>query len=159
MPEDNGGTDRNDGDENEADRRPESTADADLDPDADAGEDVTLTPGVVFGLLADRRDRFLLYLLYERGGTVPLSELTAQLTAWENETTSDLLTEEMKRHTRTSLVHASLPKLADYDLVTFNADTGAVTLTERGEWLEPYLEFAKEQESDDVDEFLDRSTR
>ncbi|APW96404.1 hypothetical protein CHINAEXTREME_00890 [Halobiforma lacisalsi AJ5] len=189
MSEDNGGPTDGDEDvgeedgagaESETNANANANTDADAEPSlgpssgseradgsddaADAGqeeekEELSLTPGVVFGLLANRRDRFLLYLLYERGGTVALSELTTYLAVWEHETTADLLTAEMKRHTRTSLTHASLPKLADYDLITFDRDSGAITLTERGERLEPYLEFAKEQEDEDVESFLERTTR
>lgn len=127
-------------------------------PDSEETE-MPLTPSIAFGLLSARRDRFLLYLLYERGGTIPLTEVTEQLAALENETSTDLLMEDLKTRVRTSLEHATLPKLVEHDLVTYERESEAVTLSPRGEQLEPYLEFAKEREHEEVRTFLREAER
>jgi len=133
---------------------------ADDEPSGQAERtDVPLTPSVIFGLLADKRPRFLLYVLHERGGTMTLNELATHLAAIENDTTSELLTTEMEERVRAQLHHADVPKLAERGLVTYDGDSGAVTLTDAGEELEPYLEFARERERDDVSAFLDRCRR
>ncbi|WP_225333716.1 DUF7344 domain-containing protein [Halomicrobium urmianum] len=121
--------------------------------------DVPLTPSAIFGLLADRRPRFLLYVLYERGGTMTLDELAPHLAAIENETTSESLTPKTEERVRARLHHADVPKLAERGLVTYDSDSGAVTLTDAGEGLEPYLEFAREREPLDVGAFLRRCRR
>lgn len=125
----------------------------------DSDVEMPLTPSLAFGLLSSKRDRFLLYLLYERGGTIPLTAITEQLGAVENETSADLLTEDMKGRIRTSLEHATLPKLVQHDLVTYDREAKAVTLSRRGEELEPYLEFAKGREQEDVRTFLRKTER
>lgn len=121
--------------------------------------DAPLTPGVVFGLLADKRQRFVLYLLADRGGTTTLDELARHLAALENDAPPELITNEIEHRVYTSLYHADVPKLADHGLVTYDRDAGAVTLTDTGEGLEPYLEFARERELLDVEGFLDRGQR
>lgn len=123
-----------------------------------SSSDISVTPSIIFGLLAEKRERLLLYLLYERGGTLPLDELTTHIAAWENETTPELLTQETKSRIKSSLHHSSIPRLVDHDLATYDADERAITLTEEGEHLEPYLEFAKEQEPDNVQQFLEQSS-
>lgn len=128
---------------------------------SDTGEslDSPLTPSVVFGILADKRHRFVLYLLEARGGTVALDELATEIAAWENDTRPELITKEMESRVHNRLFHAGIPKLAEYGLVTHTKDSEAVTLTQLGEQLEAYLEFAKEREQQDVDDFIERSKR
>lgn len=133
------------------------------EPDDHHGEnggsrDTSLTPSICFGLLADRRDRFILYHLTERGGTVPLDTLATDVATWENKTEPELVTKEMEQRAHTRLVHASIPKLADHGIVATTPDREAVTLSDHGEQLQPYLEFAKEHEQEDVQSFLDQST-
>lgn len=126
---------------------------------SDGGEaaDVPLTPSVVFGILADKSNRFVLYLLENRGGTVALEELATAVAAWENDTVPSLITNEMEKRVRSRLYHATVPKLSEYGIVSYDADTEAVTLTDLGEQLEPYLEFAKQRERDDVEDFLEEN--
>ncbi|WP_226012521.1 DUF7344 domain-containing protein [Halomicrobium salinisoli] len=121
--------------------------------------DAPPTPSVAFGLLADKRPRFLLYVLHERGGTMTLDELAPHLAVVANDTTSERLTAETEERVRARLYHADVPKLAECGLVTYDSDSGAVTLTDAGDGLEPYLEFARERERDDVDAFLRRCRR
>ncbi len=124
-----------------------------------AGDDIPLSPSAVFGILADKQDRFILYLLEERGGTIPLDELAIAVAAWENETRSELITKEMEQRVQTQLHHSSIPKLAEYGLAETTQDADAVTLTDQGKALEEYLDFAKEQERRDVQYFLEQSQR
>ena len=123
------------------------------------GESDEPAPGVVFGLFTEKRTRFLLYLLYDRGGTIPIDEVAERLASWEGDAAvDDLPTETVERIQRT-LHHASLPKLADHGFLTYEHETGAVTLTDRGDRLEPYLEFAREREPEPVEAFLERNRR
>lgn len=76
----------------------------------DGGEnEVPITPSVVFGILADKRDRFILYLLEERGGTIALDELSTKVAAWENDSQPELITKEMEHRVHQRLHHASIP--------------------------------------------------
>lgn len=129
-------------------------------PASDGGEssDVPLTPSVVFGILANKRDRFVLYLLEERGGTMAIEDLAVAIAAWENDTVPDLITNEMNQRVHSRLFHATIPKLSEYGLVSYDPDSEAVTLTDLGEQLESYLDFARDRERDDVQAFLEQST-
>lgn len=124
--------------------------------DAADGDEASLTPSVVFGILADKRERFILHLLEARGGTISVEELATRIAAWEQDTTRELLTNEMEERVRQTLHHADLPKLASYDLITYDPETGAVTPTERANQLEPYLEFVRSREREDLLAFIDQ---
>ncbi|RKD85237.1 DUF7344 domain-containing protein [Halopiger aswanensis] len=137
------------------DARTDASDDALSNTDED---EIPLSPSIVFGILADKQDRFVLYLLKERGGTIALDELATAVAAWENETRPELITKEMEDRMQTQLYHASIPKLAEYGLVV-TQESEAVTLTERGEQLDEYLEFAKERERRDVQQFLAQNQR
>jgi len=145
------------GDDCSSDDTGTSDSDDEL-PDTPA-DDIPLSPSAIFAILADRQDRFVLYLLEERGGTIPLDELAITVAAWENETRSELVTKEMEHRKQTQLHHTCIPKLAEYGLVETTQDTDAVTLTKMGEKLDEYLEFAKEKELRDVQRFLEQSQR
>lgn len=123
---------------------------------AAAGVEPTLSPSVAFNLLADERDRFALYLLADRGGPVPVDELANHVAALENETKPASVTRKMERRTRARLFHSTVPKLTSYRVAATTSDTDAVTLTDRGEQLEPYLEFAKERERPYVQTLLEQ---
>ena len=61
----------------------------------EVAEEVQFSPGILFGILADFRERDALYYLEEHGGRGTLTDTTDQLAAWENDTTVELLTEEV----------------------------------------------------------------
>lgn len=121
-------------------------------------DDVELTPSVCFDVLSDKRSRFALYLLEDRGGTIAVDELTARFADWERETT-DGVSEDIEEGIYLRLHHVTLPKLAGFGLVIYDPDSGAVTLSERCDRLQPYLEFARVQEFGDVKAFLERCRR
>ncbi|MFC3956792.1 DUF7344 domain-containing protein [Halovivax cerinus] len=113
------------------------------------------SPARVCELLANEGSRQLLTTLYERGGTVPVDELGETVAARERvETDADV---PASRHARKRLRHAILPRLADTDLVTYDAETDAVTLADRGERLEPYLACASAADVDSRAWFHDRT--
>lgn len=115
---------------------------------ASAGD---VTPSVAFRILANEHRRFLLYLLVERGGSAPVDELVAGLAGTDADATPDRgLPGPLHRR----LFHNHLPRLAEHGVVDYDRDAEAVSLTEVGEKLEPYLEFAKDREEVDVEAFL-----
>lgn len=114
-----------------------------------------LGPSDVFELLADDRDRFVLYLLADRGGTIAIDELARMTAAWEYGKKPDEVSRETKRRVARRLHHVCLPRLADHGVVTRIDDPDAVTLSADGESLEPYLDFAMDQERRDVDCYLE----
>ncbi|WP_459889587.1 DUF7344 domain-containing protein [Halostagnicola bangensis] len=117
--------------------------------DRETARDTAASPSVVFGILADERGRYTLYYLTDHGGNATHEEIAKQVTAWENRTTVELVTEELSNRVYAGLHHADLPKLEDYGFIEFDRETGTVTLTEQGEHLDSYLEFAKQTEAND----------
>ncbi|AGB15321.1 hypothetical protein Halru_0694 [Halovivax ruber XH-70] len=112
------------------------------------------SPAHVFALLASDGGRRLLTTLYDRGGTVPVGELADELTAGE-QGDADAPT---NRHAQKRLRHAILPTLADTGLVTYDRETDAVTLADRGDRLEPYLACVREAAATDVAWYTDTTT-
>lgn len=129
------------------------------DRSAGDGADEELPPGVVFGVLADERNRLVLHLLRVRGGTTAVDELAARLVAYDSETGRDLLPTEAERGVATYLHLVVLPMLADHGLVTYDPADRAVTFAAAAEQLEAYLEFAREREPPRIAEFVEAARR
>lgn len=130
---------------------------ADEGSGADDAEYPSLPVDLAFEVLAKRRSRYLCYVLYERSGTIAIDRAAAYIAAIEAETAVDEVPGELAHRVHTDLSHATVPKLADHDLLAHDADTDAITLTARGEGLVPYLSLAKTQEPDVVRRLPDRS--
>ncbi|ELY53984.1 ArsR/SmtB family transcription factor [Natronolimnohabitans innermongolicus] len=109
-----------------------------LNAGTDASTDLPLELEDFFQLLADEQTRYILYLLTERGGTVPISEL------------EDRFDDEQAA---IRLHHEKLPRLADYRLVDFDHEAGAVTPTRRCDELRTVLESVREFDGD-ADDFV-----
>ena len=109
--------------------------------DPEIAQETDISSSVVFGILADERERYVLYYLDAHDGQGRLEQIAEQVAAWQNRTTVELATNEMQNRVRAGLYHADLPKLADYD-----EESGNVTLTALGDQLSPYLEFSKQTE-------------
>lgn len=129
------------------------------DPSTESRDDGDLTPGVVFGILADEKHRLILHLLRDRGGTTAVDELAARLVAYQAETGADLLPTESERGVATYLHLVVLPDLAAHEMVTYDPDDRAVTIASGSDRIEPYLEFAKEREPPAVIRFVERCRR
>lgn len=117
----------------------------------DEGE---LRPSVAFRILADVHRRFVCYLLVERGGTIPVDELAAHVAGTDPGPGESLQGLPSRAHRR--LYHNHLPRLAEHGVVDYDREAEAVSLTDLGEQLEPYLELAREQEREAVEAFLER---
>lgn len=120
----------------------------------DAAADISFSPGVLFGVLADARQRRILYFLVENGGIWTIEEMGKQVAAWENETTVELSTEEMINRVIAGMHHADVPKLAEYGFIEYDPETGQMTTTEQTEEIVPVLELAKQLEAADFEEYL-----
>ena len=112
-------------------------------------EETTVSPSVLFGILADTRPRYVLEYLTAHGETVGIEDLTIAIATRENDTTAELLTNEMRDRVRTNLYHAELPKVSDHGFVEYDLEAETVTPTAQTEELTPYLELAKRLEETD----------
>ncbi|USZ68094.1 hypothetical protein NGM10_15350 [Halorussus salilacus] len=98
-----------------------------------------LSQDEVFEVLKSPRRRYALYYLRREGGETELSDLTEQVAAWENETTTAALTTEQRKRVYISLYQTHLPKLDEADIVEYDRDAGVVRLGERAGDLNIYL--------------------
>lgn len=99
----------------------------------------SLSQDEVFEVLKSPRRRYALYYLRREGGVAELSDLTEQVAAWENETTTAALTTEQRKRVYISLYQTHLPKLDEADVVAYDRDEGVVRLADRASDLDLYL--------------------
>lgn len=103
--------------------------------------DLPITIDEFLGTLATEQTRYFLYLLTERGGTICVEEL-----------------EDYFETNTTELHHNQLPRLVDYNLIEYDRDTDAVTLTPLGDELKPFIEMIRTWD-DGVDGVLHEGRR
>ncbi len=120
---------------------------------SEGAPDVPFSPRILFGILADTRERYVLYYLDEHDGVGTLTDMADQLAAMENHTTVELTTREARNRVKSGLYHADLPKLDDYGFITFQPETGKVKATDQLDRIEPQLEIAQRAEPSEYDRF------
>ena len=98
-----------------------------------------LSQDEVFEVLKSPRRRYALYYLRREGGEAELSDLTEQVAAWENETTTEALSTEQRKRVYISLYQTHLPKLDEANIVEYDRDDGVVRLGSRASDLDIYL--------------------
>lgn len=102
-------------------------------------DSVTLSQDLVFEVLKSPRRRYALYYLRQQNRPVDLSEITEQVAAWENRTTTDALETEQRKRVYISLYQTHLPKLADAGIVQYDRNRGVVELSRSARELDEYL--------------------
>lgn len=102
-------------------------------------DSVTLSQDLVFEVLKSPRRRYALYYLRQQNKPVNLSEITEQVAAWENRTTTDALESEQRKRVYISLYQTHLPKLADAGVVEYDRNRGVVKLSDSARELDDYL--------------------
>jgi hypothetical protein len=115
-------------------------------PAGSAGGDAAPEPSreVMFDLLGNsRRRRVLRHLLAER--EITLTDLSARIAAWENDTAVSDLTSRERKQVYSSLYQTHVPRLGEHGLVTYDADERVVRLTGDEERLRRYLEVDEPQ--------------
>jgi hypothetical protein len=110
-----------------------ATSDEGQTDGADASGDSLVDDGPsddqLFELLANQRRRFVLYYLDQcTDDRVSLSTLSEQVAGWENGVDASELEYAERKSVRNSLHQFHLPKLADADIVTYDAEAGEIVL-------------------------------
>ncbi|MFC4543950.1 ArsR family transcriptional regulator [Halosolutus amylolyticus] len=85
-------------------------------------ESPTTVPAECYDALRNPRRLRILEILGSHGARLGLAELTSELLARESR---DLANGQARHDVRVSLVHNHLPRLAEYDVVDWDVDTGA----------------------------------
>ena len=125
------------------DPRPDTTDEPGASPPESAtSTDLPIALGDLLSLLANDRTRQLLYLLSDRGGTVFFEELEARFDGAAVE-----------------LRHNQLPRLDDCQIIDYDRETDAITLTPIGDDLRPVLETIKPLDDHEVAICPDRAGR
>lgn len=102
-------------------------------------EESELSRDQMFDILSSSRRRYTLYYLRQQGEPVQLTDLAEELAAWENETTVEDLSSQARKRVYVSLYQTHAPKLQEAGLITYDADTGEITLREDAPEVEPFI--------------------
>jgi DNA-binding transcriptional ArsR family regulator len=108
-------------------------------------DESTASLDVIFEILKNSRRREVLRFLRERDEQVSLGDLAEHVAAIENDTTTDALTSSERKRVYVGLYQCHLPKMDDIGVVEFNQDRGHITLTEKADDFEKYLDRSEEK--------------
>jgi len=93
----------------------------------------------IFSILQNHRRRLVLEYLRTRDSTTQ-GELARHVAAVENDVPVDAVTSTQRKRVYVSLYQAHLPKLDDFDAISFDQDRGTVERTPKTEELLAYLD-------------------
>jgi DNA-binding transcriptional ArsR family regulator len=94
---------------------------------------------VMFDLLGNARRRRVLHNLLDEP-EITLTDLSARIAAWENDTTVADLSSRQRKQVYSSLYQTHIPRLSDHDVVTYESDERIVRLTAAPDRLRRFLE-------------------
>jgi hypothetical protein len=80
----------------------------------------------IFDAMTPQRRRYVLYYLRDHG-EAETADIALQVAAWEHDIPKDGVTEQMTESLEIDLVHSHLPKLEDYDIVSYDKRTNAAS--------------------------------
>ncbi len=92
----------------------------------------------VFSLLSNRRRRYALHACEAGQDALDVSELAEKVAAWEYGKDPDALSSDERKRVYTAMKQSHLPAMEDAGVVDYDGRT--VSLTERGEDIEVYME-------------------
>lgn len=92
-----------------------------------------LSQDVIFDLLSNRRRRFILSYLYEHDEPTMLMEFATRIAAWENNVPIDEVTDDQQKRVYVSIYQTHIPKLEDAGVITYDAESGLIELTDRAD--------------------------
>ncbi len=85
-----------------------------------------LSQDTVFDLLSSSRRRFIVHRLKAGSGEIDLQTLAAELAAKEAKIDQEELNAQQRKRTYVSLYQTHIPKLAEADVVRYDAEAGVV---------------------------------
>lgn len=92
-----------------------------------------------YDLLSNSRRRYVISALRERKEPMGLNDLSRQLAAWENDVDQDELTDQQVKRIYVSLYQTHIPKLSEAGVVSYDQETGEVSLEETVHELDTYI--------------------
>jgi len=94
---------------------------------------------VMFDLLGNARRRRTLRHLIEQP-RISITDLSARIAAWENDTTVDSVSSRQRKQVYSSLYQTHVPRLDDHGLARYDADDRVVELTGDAAYLRRFLD-------------------
>lgn len=121
-----------------------STVNAEQSPNGGGASEVaspehSLSKDDTFHILQNERRRRVLQYLADTEGPVDMRDIAEQVAAWEHDTTVQQLTSDQRQRVYIALYQSHLPKLADFDLITYNRNRGVVERTPVADEVTRYL--------------------
>lgn len=80
----------------------------------------------VFGILKNRRRRYVLKYVAEADGQVSIGETAEQIAAWENDKPVEQITSSERKRVYVGLYQSHLPKMDGIGAVSFNKPRGII---------------------------------
>ncbi|PHQ41532.1 hypothetical protein Z052_14255 [Halorubrum sp. C191] len=111
-----------------------------------SGAGVELDEEVVFSVLSNRRRRFALHALCQRGDAADLGWLAKRVAAWEAGVSPAEVDSDTRKSCYVSLQQSHLPKMDEADIVSFDKRAGVVRPTPAAEELDIYFDVVTEPE-------------
>lgn len=94
----------------------------------------------LFEVLAHNRRRILLAVLQGHDQPQAVADVVKEIAAYEQDAPVDTLPPEDINQIHYHLHHVHIPKLEEYEFISYNDDRNTIALTERATHLQPYIE-------------------
>ncbi len=94
-----------------------------------------LSDDVIFDIMSNRRRRFVLRYLQNEGEPAQLTDIATALAAVESDTTPGEVDRQARKRAYVSLYQTHVPRLAEEQVVEYDADAGTVSLRDPAEEL------------------------
>lgn len=95
---------------------------------------------VLYGMVSDKRRRYTVHYLKQRGEPVSVRELAEQVAAWENEKQPVDVSYQERKRVYVALYQSHLPTMHEKGIVDYDDAAGMVELAEEMRGVEMYLE-------------------
>lgn len=103
-------------------------------------ETVSLSNDALYGALSQKRRRYALHYLKQRGDRVTVQDLAGQVAAWENRKEVEELTSQERKRVYIALYQSHLSTMDEEGLVDYDDDEGMVALSDSMQEIDLYLE-------------------
>ena len=100
----------------------------------------------IYGVLSNRRRRFVIHALKRKQGPVDISELSINIAAWESGKEPNELEYEDHRSVYSTLKRTHLPNLEENNIITIDKEENVVHPTPQLEDLDVYVEAVSNKE-------------
>lgn len=114
-------------------------------PNTTEPEAETLSNDALYGALSQKRRRYALHYLKQRGESVTVQNLAEQVAAWENDKTIEELTSQERKRVYIALYQSHLSTMDEEGLVDYDDDEGTVALSDSMQDIGLYLEVVPEE--------------